>query len=245
MPPKIFNRHEGCRVNKSAGRPSGRFITFEGVEGSGKTSQLSRSAERLRDLGWPVIETREPGGTSVAEQIRDVMLNRGNEQLTPLTEAFLVMAARAQHVEEVIRPALAAGIVVLCDRFADSTLAYQGYGRGLDISSLRRLNRLATAGLEPDMTIVFDVPVTVGLQRRRAHREVNRLDMESVAFHERVRQGFLQLARRESRRVKVVNSGGSQAQISNLVLELIEQILQRPAPAHRRDRTGMRRSRVG
>jgi dTMP kinase len=173
------------------------------------------------------------------------MLNRGNEQLTPLTEALLVMAARAQHVEEVIRPALAAGIVVLCDRFADSTLAYQGYGRGLDISSLRRLNRLATAGLVPDMTIVFDVPVTVGLQRRRAHREVNRLDMESVAFHERVRQGFLQLARRESRRVKVVNSGGSQAQISNLVLELIEQILQRPAPAHRRDRTGMRRSRVG
>ncbi len=245
MPPKISMGMKGARLRQSTGRSRGRFITFEGVEGSGKTSQISRSAERLRDLGWPVIETREPGGTSVAEQIRDVMLNRGNEQLTPLTEAFLVMAARAQHVEEVIRPALAAGVVVLCDRFADSTLAYQGYGRGLALPSLRRLNRLATAGLEPDMTIVFDVPVTVGLQRRRAHREVNRLDMESVAFHERVRKGFLQLARAEPRRMKVVNSGVSQARVSNLVLELIEQILQRSAPAPRRDTNRTRRSRVG
>jgi dTMP kinase len=236
---------KGAGLRQSTGRSRGRFITFEGVEGSGKTSQISRSAERLRDLGWPVIQTREPGGTSIAEQIRDVMLNRGNEQLTPLAEAFLVMAARAQHVEEVIRPALAAGVVVLCDRFADSTLAYQGYGRGLDLPSLRRLNRLATAGLQPDMTIVFDVPVALGLQRRRAHREVNRLDMESVAFHERVRKGFLQLARRDPRRVKVVNSGVSQARVSNLVLELIEQVLQRPAPAPRRDMNRSGRSQVG
>ena len=232
---------KGASLTRSARRSRGRFITFEGVEGSGKTTQISRSAERLRNLGWTVLETREPGGTSVAEQIRDVMLNRGNEQLTPLTEAFLVMAARSQHVEEVVRPALTDGVVVLCDRFADSTLAYQGYGRGLNIPSLRRLNRLATAGLEPDMTIVFDVPVATGLQRRRAHRQINRLDLESVTFHERVRKGFLQLARQEPRRVRVVDSGVPQEQVSDIVLDLIERLLRRQTSAPRRDRTAARK----
>ncbi len=124
--------------------------------------------------------------------------------------------------------------MVLCDRFVDSTLAYQGYGRGLDILALRRLNRLATAGLTPDMTLVFDVPVTVGLQRRRAHREVNRLDMESIAFHERVRKGFLQLVREEPRRMKIVKAGGRQEEISDAVADLIEPLLRHSSPAHRR-----------
>jgi dTMP kinase len=225
---------KGAGLTESVRRPKGRFITFEGVEGSGKTTQISTSAERLRRLGWTVLETREPGGTSVGEQIRDVMLNRGNQQLTALTETFLVMAARAQHVEEVVRPALAGGAVVLCDRFVDSTLAYQGYGRGLDIRALRRLNRLATAGLTPDMTLVFDVPVTVGLQRRRAHREVNRLDMESIAFHERVRKGFLQLVQEEPRRMKIVKAGGTQEEISDAVADLIEPLLRHSSPTHRR-----------
>ena len=225
---------KGAGLTESVRRPKGRFITFEGVEGSGKTTQISASAERLRRLGWTVLETREPGGTSVGEQIRDVMLNRGNQQLTALTEAFLVMAARAQHIEEVVRPALASGAVVLCDRFVDSTLAYQGYGRGLDIQALRRLNRLATAGLTPDMTLVFDVPVTIGLQRRRAHREVNRLDMESIAFHERVRKGFLQLVREEPRRMKIVKAGGTQEEISDAVADLIEPLLRASSPAHGR-----------
>ena len=225
---------KGAGLTESVRRPKGRFITFEGVEGSGKTTQISTSAERLRRLGWTVLETREPGGTSVGEQIRDVMLNQGNQQLTALTEVFLVMAARAQHVEEVVRPALAGGAVVLCDRFVDSTLAYQGYGRGLDIRALRRLNRLATAGLTPDMTLVFDVPVTVGLQRRRAHREVNRLDMESIAFHERVRKGFLQLVREEPRRMKIVKAGGRQEEISDAVADLIEPLLRHSSPTHGR-----------
>jgi dTMP kinase len=221
----------------------GRFITFEGVEGSGKTTQVSNSAERLRKLGWTVLETREPGGTSVGEQVREVMLKRANDRLTALAEAFLVMAARAQHVHEVVRPALAAGAVVLCDRFADSTLAYQGYGRGLDIQALRRLNRLATAGLTPDMTLVFDVPVAIGLRRRRAHREVNRLDMESLSFHERVRKGFLRLARQEPRRIKIVRAAGAQAQISDTVVDLIERCLQQPMPAPRRHRSSAGQSR--
>ena len=237
----------GAGLAKSVQRSGGRFITFEGVEGSGKTTQISRSAARLRSLGWVVLETREPGGTSVGEQIRDIMLNRGNQQLTAQTEALLVMAARSQHVEEVLRPALAAGVLVLCDRFADSTLAYQGYGRGLNVPSLRRLNRLATGGLTPDMTIVFDVPTTVGLRRRRAHREVNRLDMESISFHERVRKGFLQLARDEPRRVKLVDSGGPPEEVSDTVLDLIEEVLKRPAPARRHGTASTQpvRSRLG
>jgi dTMP kinase len=229
MPPELKAGMKAAGLVRSVRESRGRFITFEGVEGSGKTTQLSRSAERLREAGWIVLETREPGGTFIGEQIRDVMLSRGNDQLTGLTEAFLVMAARSQHIDEVVRPALAAGVVVLCDRFADSTLAYQGYGRGLDIASLRRLNRLATANLQPDMTLVFDVPVAVGLKRRRAHREVNRLDMESMAFYERVRKGFLHLARQEPRRMKVIKAGASVERISDTALEFIGALLRRPA----------------
>jgi dTMP kinase len=242
MPAKIFYRHEGCILTRSIRHRAGRFITFEGVEGSGKSTQISALAERLRRSGWIVHVTREPGGTTVGEQIRDVMLNRSNEQLTALTETFLVMAARAQHVEEVVRPALAAGALVLCDRFADSTLAYQGYARGLDNQVLRRLNRLATAALTPDMTIVFDIPAAIGLRRRRAQRDANRLDMESMSFHERVRKGFLELAKQEPRRVKVVKATGTQDQISDTVAGLIEPLLEHPAPAYRRGQRSIRRS---
>lgn len=229
---------KGAGLARSTRKGRGLFISFEGVEGSGKSTQLSRLAERLRSQGWTVLETREPGGTTVAEQIRDVLLSRGNERLTALTETFLVMAARCQHVAEVIRPALAAGAIVICDRFADSTLAYQGYGRGIPIPSLRRLNELATAGLQPDLTILFDVPVAVGLLRRRAHREVNRLDMESSAFHERVRAGFLRLARSNAKRVKVIAGDESPAVVSDMVYELIQKRLRRPPTGRRRRRSG-------
>jgi dTMP kinase len=248
MPVKIFYRHEGCILTRSVRHRTGRFVTFEGVEGSGKSTQISTLAERLRRIGWTVLVTREPGGTAVGEQIRDVMLNRGNERLTGLTEAFLVMAARAQHVEEIVRPALTAGALVLCDRFADSTLAYQGYARGLDHRILRRLNRLATAGLIPDMTIVFDIPPAIGLRRRRAQRDINRLDMESMNFHQRVRKGFLQLAKQEPRRIKIVNGTGTQEQISDTVACLIEPLLEHSVPAYRRHRRSASqspRSRIG
>jgi dTMP kinase len=195
-----------------------------------------------------VLVTREPGGTAVGEQIRAVLLNRGNERLTALTEAFLVMAARTQHVEEVVRPALAAGALVLCDRFADSTLAYQGYARGLDSRMLRRFNRLATADLTPDMTIVFDIPTAIGLRRRRAQHDVNRLDMESMSFHERVRKGFLQLAKQEPRRIKIIKSTGTQEQISDAVADLIEPLLEHKGSAYRRHQRPARQavlSRIG
>ena len=242
MPAKIFYGHEGCILTRSGRHRTGRFITFEGVEGSGKSTQISTLAERLRGAGWTVLVTREPGGTTAGEQIRDVMLNRGNERLTALAETFLVMAARAQHVEEVVRPALAAGTLILCDRFADSTLAYQGYARGLDRQVLRRLNRLATAGITPDMTIVFDIPAAIGLRRRRAQRDINRLDMESMRFHERVRKGFQQLAKQEPRRIKIVKSTGTREQISDIVADLIEPLLERPVRADRRHQRPERQS---
>lgn len=170
------------------------FIVIEGVEGSGKSTLLAGLADRLRAEGHDVVVTREPGGTPVGDAIRKIFLDR-NLTIEPLTEAFLVNAARAQHVSEVIRPALARGRVVLCDRFADSTLAYQGYGRGLDLESLRRVGAIATGGLDPDLVLLLDVPVSVARARLRERSEISdRIESEDDGFHERVRQGFIRLA---------------------------------------------------
>jgi len=200
----------------------GIFITFEGIEGSGKTTQLARLAKRLRESGYRVVETREPGGTPLAEKIRSVMLElpgttartgQGNaaEAMSAACEAALVFAARSQHVTYLIVPALKQGAIVLCDRFLDSTLAYQGYGRGLNLRTLRDMNRLVTGGLVPDLTLVFDLPVSQGLARRRAHAgEQNRLDRETRSFHARVRRGFLDLAAKNPRRITVIDARRSQ-----------------------------------
>jgi dTMP kinase len=192
----------------------GILITGEGVEGSGKTTQLHRLAAFLQSQGYEVVETREPGGTPTAEHIRQVLLNTQggtapspSDLILPWCEVFLILAARTQHVTQVIRPALQRGAVVICDRFADSTLAYQGYGRGLPVAFLRKLNGVATGGLSPDLTLLFDLPVEVGLARRRQGRlEETRIDRESRAFHGRVRRGFLTLANRGGRRIRVINA---------------------------------------
>lgn len=173
----------------------GVFIVFEGPEGAGKSTQARLLAKRLRDEGHDVVLTREPGGTPIAEQVRTILLDHDNCAMLPETEALLYSAARAQHVGDVIRPALERGAVVVCDRFADSTLAYQGGGRGLSIEDLRAVQRLATGGLAPTLKILVDVPVEVGLQRRfGAGDDVNRLDVAGVAFHRRVRAAYLALA---------------------------------------------------
>ena len=190
----------------------GRFITFEGIEGSGKTTQCRRLALLLRNLGFQVLETREPGGTPLAEGIRNLLLALPSarstpESITPSCEALLIMAARAQHLAHVIRPAIQNGQVVLCDRYFDSTLAYQGYGRGMPLSHLRQLQTLTSAGLSPDLTLLFDLPVAKGLSRRHQSQYQNRLDREVKAFHERVRQGFLTLAKRQTRRIKTIQAG--------------------------------------
>ncbi len=186
------------------------FITFEGPEGSGKSSQLPVLAEFLRQQGHAVCTTREPGGTEIGNQVRAVLMSLQNTAMNARTEALLFCAARAQLVEQVIRPRLAAGEIVLSDRYADSTLAYQGYGRGCDLAQLRCLLDFATGGLWPDLTILMDVPVEEGLRRKRSGGgEWNRLDAWEVALHQRIRQGFLEIARAEPERWIIVDASQS------------------------------------
>ncbi len=202
----------------------GVFLTLEGPEGSGKSTQMLHLGTVLRKAGYSVLHTREPGGTKMAEAIRETMLSAASkEPVVPETEALLVLAARSQHVAHLIRPALARGSIVLCDRFADSTFAYQGFGRGLSLSWLQHANRTATGGLSPHLTVLLDVPASIGLaRRRRARGQQNRLDRESTSFHRRVRQGFLTLASRTPRRIKVVDANRPvevvRAEIEGLVL---------------------------
>ena len=185
------------------------FITLEGTEGCGKTSQVAPLAEYLRLQGWDVLTTREPGGTPIGEQIRDVLHSLDNTEMHARTEILLFQAARAQHVEQVIRPHLERGGVVMCDRYADSTVAYQGYGREQPLEPLRALVDYATGGLKPDLTLLLDLDVEVGLRRRAKGGEWNRLDALEVAFYQRVRQGYFELVRAEPERWVVIDASVS------------------------------------
>jgi dTMP kinase len=190
------------------------FITLEGPEGSGKTSQLPALVHYLRDTGYEVVVTREPGGTAVGDQIRDVLMSLKNVAIVPRTEILLFLAARAQHVESVIRPALAADKLVLCDRFSDSTLAYQGYGHKTDLDILRMLLNFSTGGLNPDLTLLLDLPVKIGFERKRDNSaEWNRLDAYDQAFHERVRQGYLALTEAEPERWVLIDATKSKNEV--------------------------------
>jgi len=182
------------------------FITLEGPEGSGKSTQIKRLAKRLELMDYPVITTREPGGTPIGDQIRQVLVRMENKELHPRTEILLFLAARAQLVEQLIKPALQDGRIILCDRYGDSTLAYQGYGHGLDLDKLRQMLDFATDHLKPDLTILLDLDVKMGLMRKKAEDEWNRLDAYEVLFHERVREGYLNLAREEPERWRIVDA---------------------------------------
>ena len=183
------------------------FVTFEGIEGSGKSTHLRSLATHLRAVGHAVVETREPGGTPAGTAIRRLLLDAEAVPLTALAELLLYCADRAQHVEEIIRPGLAAGRVVLCDRFSESTLAYQGYGRGLDLEAVRSLDARARNGVMPTLTFLLDCPVTEGLTRVRSRSGTqDRFEREVVAFHERVRQGLRALAAAETARFCVIDT---------------------------------------
>jgi dTMP kinase len=210
-----------------------RFITFEGGDGTGKTTQIQLMQGYLRERNRSCVVTREPGGTTLGQMIRKVLLEVGDREIAKSTELFLYLADRAQHVHEIITPALGSGKIVLCDRFSDSTLAYQGYGRGSDLSWLRSLNNAATGGLHPDMSFLFDCPVDMGLgraARRRVKSETNssqedRFEQEKLEFHEKVRQGFLELARLEPRRFRIIDASRSVAEVARQIREIVDREL--------------------
>jgi dTMP kinase len=190
----------------------GKFVTFEGGEGSGKTTQIKLAADWLRERGIPVLATAEPGGTPLGRKIREILLNRGSWTIGAEAELLLFAAARAQHVRETILPALEAGQWVLCDRFADATLAYQGFGRGLDVEFIRTLNDFSTCSLKPDLTLLFDLPVEAGLERAkkrtagiRPEAAEDRFEREERTFHGRIREGYLSLAAEEPERFRIIN----------------------------------------
>lgn len=210
------------------GPARGRFITLEGPEGSGKTTAARHLAEWLRGRGVPTVLTHEPGGTPLGEEVRRIVLHlRGtSDDLDPRADALLFAAGRAQHVARVIRPALERGEWVVCARYVDSSLAYQGAGYGNDLDELRRLQDFATAGLRPDLTLLLDVPVEVGLERTRRRSEWNRFeDTEELAFFERVRGAYLDLAAAEPRRVRLVDGSGSVAETDAAIRRIVEPLL--------------------
>jgi len=204
----------------------GVLITFEGVEGSGKSTQAERLAKRLDALGLPCLVSREPGGTEIGEAVRGVLLNPDHRAMHGLTELFLYFASRNQLVREKVLPALVSGRVVILDRYSDSSVAYQGAGRELGQKLVARLNKLATAALKPDLTVLVDVPVNVG-QERKESDALDRLEQERVEFHERVREGYLQIARRAPGRFKVVDGSLPTDELERTVFRHVEELLKR------------------
>ncbi len=208
----------------------GTFLTFEGIDGCGKTTQLRLLGASLRERGVSVVETVEPGGTEIGMQIRRILLDPASAGLNARAELLLYFASRAQNVEQVIRPGLEQGAVVLCDRFTDSTLVYQGCGRGLDTEPIVTLDKLACGGLAPDLTILIDIDVTVSRERSSARNEKSgsgetRIDDESENFHSRVREGYQALARKHPERIRVVNGAERIGTVAKLVWEQVEPLV--------------------
>jgi len=187
----------------------GAFVTFEGIEGAGKSTQIGLLCDFLRLSSIEHVRTAEPGGTAIGEEVRKILLSVEHAGMTPVAELLLYAAARAQHVGEVIAPALNRGLVVVCDRFSDSTMAYQGFGRGLNRALIEEIDRISTGGLTPDLTILLDVGVESGLARNRAANKRDRLELEAVVFHERVRDGYHRIMREQPGRVKMVDGAMS------------------------------------
>ena len=198
------------------------FISFEGIEGSGKSTQTKRLAGYFRSKGQKVINTVEPGGTNIGQQIRELLLEPENH-MEPLTELLLYYASRAQHVREVIYPAILDDTIVITDRFSDSTVAYQGYARGIDLKLLSRLNEIVNPDLKPFLTFMLDLDVEEGLKRNRKASKEDRFELETVEFHKRVRKGFLQIASEEPERIKVIDASRNPDEISEEIIKIIEE----------------------
>ncbi len=212
----------------------GTFITFEGIEGSGKSTQIVLLANYLKSSGNRVLLTREPGGTPIGDQIRKILLDPANKALDSSAELLLYAASRAQHLSEVILPALEAGLIVLCDRFSDATLAYQGYGRGLNRETIQELDWIVTSGMRPNLTLLFDIDAATGLSRAQGRNNSRgleneaRFENEEIAFHERVRRGYLELAKQEPGRIRVVDASQTPDEIQDIVRKMIDDVLREP-----------------
>jgi len=212
--------------------PRGVFITLEGIDGGGKSTQAELLTGYLKSSGYEVIYTREPGGTRIGDKIRGILLDPLNREMCPLTELLLFSASRAQHTLEKILPALQEGKIVICSRFSDATVAYQGYGRGLDLKLIEELNRIATGGLKPDLTILLDIEPSLGLKRvisaddttRRA--SYDRIEAVGLEFQERVRQGFLSLAHQESERFRIVEVKDDIEKIHRIIRDIVHEFLE-------------------
>ena len=199
------------------------FITIEGPEGSGKTTAVDAAVKKLEEMGYQIVRTREPGGTPIAEQIRNVILDKNNTAMDQRTEALLYAASRRQHLVEKVWPALKEGKIVICDRYLDSSLAYQGGARGLCVDNILQVNSFATEGTFPDLTLLFDIDPQLGLARiaANANREVNRLDLEKIDFHNKVRNTFLELAKRYPERYVVIDASQSREEVAKKTLEVM------------------------
>lgn len=205
----------------------GKFISFEGIEGTGKSTQAKLLQQGLLGLGYEVILTEEPGGTLISLRIREILLSVDHTNMKPITELLLYNAARAQHIEEVILPALNRGAVVITDRFTDSTFAYQGYGRGIDLKLLESIDKIATNGLRPDMTMLLDLDVETGLTRNRRINKTDRLELEDVEFHKRVRKGYHELAAKEPERIKVLDASVGIEELKIVIARIIPDFIGR------------------
>lgn len=211
----------------------GRFITFEGPDGAGKTTQIARLADALTDRGFDIVRTREPGGTRISDQIRALLLDPAHTEMTDPAEVLLYAASRAQHVHELILPALAAGKLVLCDRFIDASMAYQAYGLGIDLEIVRQFNAYASSGLQPDRTYMLDLPVEQSMARLQARAQgseaaaIDRIEAKQLAYHQRVREGFRRIAEQDRERVLVVDASESPEHIHRCILEDCNRLLLR------------------
>lgn len=202
----------------------GMFISLEGVEGCGKSTQAELLAQYITELGHSVVQTREPGGTLISERIREMLLDPRNSEMAHVTELLLYLAARAQHVAQLILPALNEGKVVICQRFSDATFAYQGHARGLDMNHLKQMNEIATGGLEPDLTILLDMEAAKGLSRKH-HDQRDRLENESLSFHNKVREAYLDIARQSPERIQVIDANGSMEDVRLSIIGCVHERL--------------------
>jgi dTMP kinase len=205
----------------------GVLISFEGIEGAGKSTQAAMLAEYLKTQGYNVIKTEEPGGTRISMKIRELLLSPDSKGMDPLTELLLYNASRVQHIKEVIMPSLERGCIVITDRFSDSTVSYQGYGRGIDLELIDSLDLIATNRLRPDITILLDTDVKTGLRRNRKANKNDRLELEDISFHERVRKGFIAVASKERERIKLVDCSVGIEAVRVSIIEVIDAFLEK------------------